>query len=255
MVAADMSDNWDFYLSEIEGAPASFFVDLDLVNDAPIADLPYLWTVRITLRDPQPDGLSGSEETPTLNQIEDALGETLEHTEPPAVAAGRATWAGHRDHLFYVPSADGAEERMKAIHQAFPDYEMHSGVFEDAEWDSYLNFLFPTAEQLHSIENRRVCDLLQEHGDALDMPREIDHWIGFAAAEQREQFQERAAELGFYTRELIEPDDQANPVYVIQIYRIDVPASDTIDNVTLPLFHLALESGGHYDGWESEALQ
>ena len=249
-----MSDNWDFYLSELEGQPASFFVDLDLINDAPIAELPFLWTVRITLRDPRPDGLSSSDETPVLNQIEDALGDTLENCEPPGVAAGRATWGGHRDHLFFVPAEDGAEKRLKAVKRAFPDYKFHSGVFEDREWDSYFNFLFPTDEQRQSIENRRVCDLLQDNGDALEMPREIDHWIGFATAEQREQFQERAAELGFYMRELFEPDE-SNTAFEIQVYRIDVPALDTIDGVTFPLYRLAVECGGQYDGWESEALQ
>ena len=40
----------------------------------------------------------------------------------------------------------------------------------------------------------------------------------------------------------------------VQIYRSDVPAFAAISSVTIPLYRLARELGGEYDGWETEAI-
>lgn len=249
-----MSENWDFYVCDVEQERASIFVDLDLVEEAPMAHLPYLWTVRVTMLNPRPDGLSSSEEAAVLNELEDAWSAELAKLVPPGVAAGRATYGGHRDQLAYVASADGAEENVVAVREAFPGYDIQSVIWEDPDWQTYLGFLYPDEEQRLGIENWRVCAVLEEEGDPLTEPREIDHWIEFPDAEQRGQFEAKAVELGFQTRCLIEPDEQS-AWFGIQIYNTDLPSHEKIDEITTPLFYLAREHGGNYDGWESVALQ
>ena len=50
-----------------------------------------------------------------------------------------------------------------------------SAVWENAQWDFYLNFLMPDEEQRQTIENSRVCDVLKNHGDSLTDSRELYH--------------------------------------------------------------------------------
>ena len=128
-----------------------------------------------------------------------------------------------------------------------------SAVWENAQWDFYLNFLMPDKEQRQTIENSRVRDVLKNHGDSTD-PREIYHWIDFPIATDRDQFQAKAERIGFQTRGLIEPGGD-NHRYTNQMFRTDLPAVDTIDTVALTLFRLARERGGSYNGWETKALQ
>ena len=72
-----MSDEWDFYLCQVEDLPASLFVNLGIDQDVPIADLDEMAWLRVYLRQPREDGLSGKEEYGRLSEIEDAVIRTL----------------------------------------------------------------------------------------------------------------------------------------------------------------------------------
>ena len=137
--------------------------------------------------------------------------------------------------------------------QAYPAYDYDADTRPDAEWSTYLGYLAPGEEDRQRIENRRVCEALEDGGDALTAPREIDHWAYFADATQRDAFVAAARDLGFALRAAIEPDTDL-PDPGAQLWRVDVPAYETIDDVTLPLFHLAARHGGTYDGWECEVV-
>nr|WP_255430485.1 ribonuclease E inhibitor RraB [Pseudoxanthomonas sp. PXM01] len=102
------------------------------------------------------------------------------------------------------------------------------------------------------MENRDVCAALEEQGDALRQPREIDHWASFPSATARDEFLQKAA-MGFENR-TPDRDDDGEREWGAQVFRHDVPAYGTIDAICLPLYDLAGECGGHYDGWECEVL-
>jgi len=133
--------------------------------------------------------------------------------------------------------------------QGFPAYDYDAGARPDPEWSTYLGFLAPSEEDRQHIENRRVCEALEENGDTLSAPREIDHWAYFAEPAAREAFVAEATALGFAVRALIEPDSDL-PDIGVHLWRTDVPAYESIDDVTLTLFRLAARHGGTYDGWE-----
>lgn len=187
------------------------------------------------MREPRNDGLSSAGEAPILSQIQEALESEVKSSTPPGVFVGRCTSGGNRDLFFYVPSPDGWTARLEAVRTTFSGYDIEPDVWEDRGWDAYFGFLLPTEEERQTIENRKVCEVLQSHGDSLEQPREIDHWIYFREPRQREEFQLRVAEMGFQTRGL--PDSPSREAaYGVQIYRVDVPSYDQIDEVTLPLF-------------------
>jgi hypothetical protein len=248
-----MAKDWDFYACRVDDKPASIFVDLALACAAPIAHSPALAYVFLEMNAPRPDGLSSQTEFATLAAIEDALEKEL-CAERRTVYVGRSTSAGRRDFFFYCGDAGDWKERVDAVMRRFPDYDFDCGARGDREWRTYFEFLYPSPEDHQRMRNRRVCFNLEKHGDALAEEREIDHWADFPSAAARAAFIERAEALGFRLRGSRDPEKPGDR-FGVRLYRRDVPSFDGIDNVTLPLFQLAEELGGDYDGWETLVIR
>ncbi|MBK7877939.1 MAG: DUF695 domain-containing protein [Planctomycetes bacterium] len=242
-----MQENWDSYFLTVEDRPASMFVDLGARKAAPRPELPVMAYVRLHLNAPLASGLSSGGEFDTLVAIEDALETGL--VGPECAYVGRCTTNGCRDFVFYVARAEGWEERVGAVLAAYPAYRFDVSARPDSTWSVYADFLFPSDESLQSIHNRRLCDRIEEHGDALTEPREVDHWAYFDADAGIDAFVIEAAELGFALRERIEPT--ADSRRGVRLWRSDLPSHAAIDSIVLPLFRLARTHGGHYDGWET----
>ena len=89
---------------------------------------------------------------------------------------------------------------------------------------------------------------------SLTEPRAIDNWVMFPDEVSREQFVQEIGGLGFSVRAM-EPKADSEGSFVVQVFRDDVPAPETIDDVTLPLHRAAVEHGGYYDGWETRVIR
>jgi hypothetical protein len=241
-----MTDNWDFYFLRVDDKPASTFVDLGAIDYAPVASLPFMAYIGLTMNAPRADGLSSQAEFDTLAAIEDALKGQLVGEGTDYV--GRCTTNGCRDFFFYVAQPENWAPRVAACMAAFPQYKYEAESREEPDWSSYLEYLYPSPADRQTISNRRVCDALEENGDALTQPREIDHWAYFPDAAARDAYVAEAAGHGFEVRVLSEPDKDAG--YGAQLWRVDVPSAREIDDVTLALFNIAEKHGGDYDGWE-----
>jgi len=245
-------EHWEFYLCSLDAAPASVLVDLSAAAVAPVADLPFLGWVRLRLRAPGPEGMSSTQELEQLSQIEDHLMQALPRTGA-ARYVGRSTAAGCRDFYFYAASAGRWQPRVAAAMAGFDQFEFECGTREDREWRTYFEVLHPDAEDLQRIQNRRVCDLLEQHGDALTLAREIEHWAYFPDAAARTRFLAAVEALGFRICELWDEPEATR--CGMRFVRLDVPSFSGIDELTLPLYQAALEAGGEYDGWETQVIR
>ncbi|ADE11353.1 DUF695 domain-containing protein [Sideroxydans lithotrophicus] len=243
-----MTDDWDFYFLNVDNKPASMFVDLGAHRLAPYSDLSHMAYIRLEMKSPRDDGLSSQEEYDSLLSIEKAIEAHLVDDE--ADYLGRCTTNSCRDFFFYIAQPQNWAERVANCMRAFPTYRYEVGNREDAGWSTYFSYLYPSPSNRQTIENRRVCEALERNGDKLRQSREIDHWSSFSEAAGRHAFVVEAMQLGFAVRSLSELD-KGNTRYVAQLWRTDIPALNTIDDVTLPLFNLAYKHGGEYDGWES----
>jgi len=246
-----ITENWDFYLCRVDGKFASIFVDLGAVNEAPVKTHPVMAYVRLMIRNPREDGMPGNDEYGRLVAIEDALEATCGGGD--AIYVGRCTSDGCRDFYFYTVEGLAWQDVIGACMSAYPEYRFDLGRREDPSWSSYCTFLYPTEVDRQGIENRRVCEALERNGDELLVAREIDHWAGFSEKNGRDEFVERAVSLGFSVRGISAGEQDG--AYWAQLWRSDIPSMSGIDDVTLPLFKLALDCGGSYDGWESVVVQ
>lgn len=242
-----MSDDWDFYSLLVDSEPASIFVDLGLMGDAPIKSQPYLSYVRILMRQPRPDGLSSNEEFDDLISVEDSLSE-LFRCRDDTTYVGRNTSSGNRDFYFYTADVAAFAEVARAAMVSHPHYQFEIGDRSDQDWDVYLGFLYPSPIDLQRILNRRVTNLLASDGDNLSERRLIDHVAmlpnAAAAANLRDYLVEQNFSVG------VPGIDGAS--VVLSFERSDRP--DDIDSVVIPIARRVQELGGQYDGWGCEVV-
>lgn len=245
-----MNEDWDFYQRIEDGRPLSVYLDLVIAEEAPLAELPVLAWLRMELCRPRADGLADESELDALDAIEDALSELDDdHTR----YVGRSTGDGYRDFYFYASQAGDWPQRVARAMSAFTDYRYVTGSRDDPEWQLYRDVLYPVGEDFERVQNRRACEALEQNGDDLATPREIDHWVYFADAAARAECERQADRLGFRVRARLAPQEDDERLG-LQLYRIDIPQPQRIDEVTLPLYRAVQALGGDYDGWESQVV-
>lgn len=250
-----MDGRWEFYFLLDDDQPASIFVDLSCIDHAPMAALPIMAYVSVEMLRPREDGLSSSDEFDELVVLENALVAALED-DGDTIYVGRNTSSRRRDFYFYLSDGVDWETRVRdAMHATSGGYGYEAGQRPDADWSVYREFLYPRPRELQGIRNRSVCDALEREGDALDEAREIDHWAYFPDAARRDAFVAGALALGHALREQDDDGEDEHEAYMARVFRSDVPAHAAIDDVCLPLYELAQECGGRYDGWECEVLR
>lgn len=248
-----MAEDWDFYVATVDDHPASLFVDLGQIEQAPDVDRSWLLRVALPLRNPRGDGLSDPEETDVLYAIEDRLfaelGKGLR-----ARYVGRVTTQGRREHFYYATSADGFEEAATRALAEYPLYAASCRAAHDPDWTTYSNVLFPGDLEMQSIQTRRVVLQLSEHGDDLSQPREIDHWVLFPSEEARDHFLIQVAGNRFRAVSSLSDDPSDKFRYVVRLTRTDRVELETIDGLVTDLFLRAQSCEGEYDGWESPVV-
>src|ERR1700716_4144600 len=121
-----MSDDWNFYLSNVNKELASVFLDLGLRKLVPDKSKPNLLWVWVDLRWPREDGLSASMEFDSLKAIEEKLTATMT-TRFDAVLCGRITTDGRREFYYYAPRLERLEVAVEDVMSQFRDYEFVCG--------------------------------------------------------------------------------------------------------------------------------
>src|SRR5262245_22767332 len=95
---------------------------------------------------------------------------------PGLYYVGRIRNRGQWILVFFGPD-DRREALEKAAHRALTPsgrtFRVTSG--SDPEWRSYLGLLYPDAERMRWIEDRRTTEGMLERGDTLELPRQVKH--------------------------------------------------------------------------------
>jgi regulator of RNase E activity RraB len=246
-----MSEKWDFYFANVNDAIASLFVDLGIRNSVPDPNRSWLLWAWVYFRRPREDGLSSTEEAPTLLEIENPLTKKVKETTEGELV-GRITTAGRREFYFYGPAPVHFEQAVASVLKSFPVYEFDTGTKEDPHWSQYLTVLYPSSEEYQQIKNRHVIEFLQKHGDSLKKTRPVSHWAYFKSPQDRNKFIAKAVGAGFKVAGQSESDNsEIQRPYGITLERTDRVDWDSINEATLALVRLAKEVHGDYDGWET----
>jgi hypothetical protein len=248
-----MSDEWNFYFCNIDDKFASIFVDLGIIDSTPIDTLPFMAYIRLKMNLPNDNGVSSREEYDAIDQIEEAL--NAKFTVDLSQYVGRCTTDSYRDFFFYISKPKDWMQSVTDLMLSFPDYQYTADIREEKDWSTYRLFLYPDKAARQSIDNRRICLLLEENGDLMNEAREIEHWAYFTDEHSRSEFVSEVIQLGFSIGSLEVSDIKDTMKYSARFCRDDIPSFMNIDNVTLPLFYLAINNNGYYDGWGTAIIK
>jgi uncharacterized protein (TIGR01619 family) len=248
-----MTDDWTFYFCSLDDKPASISVNLGLGPDVPIRSKPWRLLVRIHFRFPRQDGLSDSEEAPTLFLIEDALKHQV-NGACGGVPCGRVTNNGKRDFCFYAERNDSFKSAVSSAMAGFGEYRFQLAEKFDPEWKYYLNVLNPSPEELQRAKNRDLLDVLVKQGDVLSAAREVQHWVYSPSEESRSLFRHEAGNAGFKIGDERESPVQGDCPFGLTVLRTQPVEQNLIDETVIELLRLAKRFGGEYDGWETPVI-
>lgn len=241
-----MEQDWGHYFTQINGQPASILLDLNALTGGNRTQRPFLCRLDVQCVAPSADGWPGDQEFARLIEIEEGLDANLAQAQDGQFV-GSTTYNGERILFFYLAKQEGTEAVIQEGFKDFPDYHWRHTLLEDPDWQGYLDFLYPSEEEMQVLQNERVLHHLKEAGDTLETPRRVDHWLYFPSVEALQQCKTAISTLNYQIEEESEQDGE----WCLQIYRDDSVESVVIDAATLELFRLAREVGGNYDGWET----
>lgn len=239
-------DYWDFYSCEIDGKPHSTMVNLSYLDVAPVAALSLFCCIEVQLQHPHPEhGMTTNEEFQPLSDLEDFIGQKQSGN---LKYVARQTGDRKRKFYFYGSSQTDFASLFDSVDQAFEDYEKSTFSFEDPDWKTYFEDLYPNALGLNEIANRSVFLQLEEAGDDLNIPRTIDHSVVFQQRNHVKEFERVVMKKGFTVE--IKTRGVWKKTFNLLVQRTDPPSE--LNPITYDLQQLAEGYGGSYDGWGCE---
>ena len=207
-----MSGNWDTYICQVDDAPASILVDLDLARTVPHDRFPFLGHIGISLQSPDAYGLPRQEEYERLGVLEDGLEAALTRSKH-VVYAGRCASGGYFDFFYYLQTPENWTGRVRDAMAGLPEYTWAAGTQNDPDWEVYICFLFPDKYAMNGIQNRRALRELEEQGDGLEENRVIEHWATFPDEPSALAFSTGLEERGFSIRRDSLPEPESGPAH------------------------------------------
>jgi uncharacterized protein (TIGR01619 family) len=244
------AEKWDSYLCRVNDKAASIFVDLGLKNIAPDISRPILLVVWLYLQYPDKEnGLSTQREFDVLCELEDILEHKVTDVFS-AIYAGRITNDGRREFYFYSNSSNEFEKIAIETLADYKHYKFHAWAVANADWEQYLNVLFPSAMNLRWMGDREVVSKLELHGDSLITPREIEHWAYFSSEQDRAAFAAALINYGFNIQNKHYSETSENK-FGLMLSKRQQATLTSIYETTSFLEIEAEKYNGYYDGWGS----
>ena len=248
-----MASQWEFYQCQVDDEQASIYVDLAFHNLAPMKTAPEVCRLRLYLRVVREDGLSSKTEFQKLIEIEDAIICGLNDCGRESYYVGRTTSGGCRDFYVYSRHASKTADLLSDTLSKFEEYEFDIATREEADWSTYLTFLFPSPRSMQLISNSQIIALLQQNNDLNEVPRNVSHWAYFPDFASRNAFLAKSTDLGFSLQSTTDPTSP-NEQWGLIIVRNDAVDYHSMATCVLALYDLAFEVGGKYDGWETQVI-
>lgn len=239
-------ENFDFYEAKAKTGRAIIALDLGARAHTPVSSHPVRLQFRVKMKQPREDGLRSPEESDALFALEDRLVEAV-RTKLEGLYVARAVAYGHTEFFFYVPTKH--READASVLPETGEYELEWFAEDDAEWSRYEE-LFPDPWSLQTIFNRRLVTQMQEAGDQLELPREVDHVAYFPSKLQATAAAEALRAADFRVEEPQAPDEPDAP-WMLEFHREETCADGEPDEFVAEVFELIEPHEGDYDGWGS----
>lgn len=148
---------------------------------------------------------------------------------------------------FYARSAKNLEVIVtKMLRDS--GYKYESSVVKDAKWDFYHKYIYPTELELYNIESDKIIFLLEEEGDELSTPRDVEHYVSFETATQKERFVQNALACGFEFKDDISSEEFEHGVALVKKHSVQ---NEEVRAIVEELYALIKTEHGYYEGWST----
>lgn len=227
-----MSETWMSYRSE----DRFILVDPHYESRHP-EDLDHLYRLEVPMESPGPLGQGDTAEVAAFEPLDEAVNAAA--AAAGLVAVGRRRGFGVWDLAWYGPA--GADKHLTKALKDRPD--AHLTVSADSGWEHYRNKLLPRGKELHRARNGLVIRQLQQAGDDLEAPRQIDFFVHFHREVDRDRYLRDVGSTGLDA----EPTAGEHPgVRAFFVAAID---PELITDITWELHERAQLGNGEFDGW------
>lgn len=252
LFAQKTTEQWETYLAQYGDSVGSTVVNMSIETTDAIHQYPFLVQAIVKVNQCRNDGLPNDDEREwkALYAISDKL-KSVVAAKGAYVFPGTFTYQCWRTDYYYVKDTNGLrKELMDKAKKYQPDRECSVVIKPDTNWECYLNFLYPNQETMEFITNEKVLRAMNNAGDKLTKPRQVDHWLYFSTEEDRDKFTSYAVSQHFKL-EGKEFSSKSDLHYQLHLSRVDNIEIGSISMITLELRKKAKEYNGNYDGWEA----
>lgn len=234
---SDSDENWDFYLTLLDGAPASVRVDLRWMTEPLPVDCTHLHVAFLPMAEPEEHGMGGPVDRDRLEAVEQQVFERVRSAG--GVPVGRLRNRGRWQLCAYGTEA---LEWQRWLAELGPE-GTEIATQPDQHSAYLLSVLLPTPERQLWMLSRRTVDQLENHGDLLHLPRAVHHRFSFGAERPPAEF---LAELRGRDFEV-----EVTPAGA-RSTRFDSVELEDIHPLVVEMVSLADHHGGEYEGWDCD---
>jgi len=170
----------------------------------------------------------------------------LEHGDKAKYVASRFV-SGWSEIYFYAKDS----KQLDAITAKMlrpTNYIYESNVAKDKDWEFFDHNIFPTDLELSFIQSAKIISLLEEEGDKISIPREVEHYASFQTPTHKERFIEKAEEHGFKFKDDISSDEFDHGVALIKDHNVTI---EELEKVITELMDIIKEEDGEYELWST----
>jgi len=231
----------DFYeLADDENIPYRCEVELDLMEEAPQEERPWLLWIFI------------KSSAPLEKPFRDFQGDLKEAlaTSIDALYAGSVAKEGWVELYFYAPSSKRFENITTEVMNRHGGFAYERGSSKDTKWEMYLERLYPDAYALLSMQNRHTIESLIEAGDELTKVREVEHYLFFQTKSALERAVNFLKAHGMEVKETVNNDEE-DYAYGVVLVKSEAITPEIVEETTSLCFDTALNEHGHYEGWST----
>jgi hypothetical protein len=235
------TEQWGVYPGGAGDRLAMYNIDLGAVSAAPVPKLPVRVDVEFTYSGDGASGMPAEGELVEIRTLEDVVDRAMRALGGAYV--GRVLTENTGRMTGYLPSSSQPPQLP-----AQPGLTPRLTLTADPAWSRVREELAPDAWQLNVLEDNRILQMLQSHGDRLERPRAIEHMGYFADPENAAVAAEVLRAEGFAVA--VERDDEGD--FALQAVRPDAATPPDVHQVTWLVRSAVEEHSGVYDGWGCE---
>ena len=208
----------------------------------------YSWLLSVFIKcDTCNDDKEGFEE---FLETKEALIIALEYDEKAKYVGSRVV-DGWVELYFYANTSKGLDSVVKKILQPSA-YVYESSIVKDSKWDFHYKNLTPSELELCHIQSDKIIFMLEDEEDDLTIARDVEHYISFDTATQKERFLQNFSVEGFLFKDEISSDEFENGIALVKHHKV---TKEAVQKVVEELFHILKKEHGYYEGWSTTLIE